>query len=664
MTSLTWPFGRLVEHFVRPGGEREDDPRGRGWAASAEFASLSEILDLANVIIHDVEGKILHWTAGCERLYGWTRQEAVGQVVHELLKTEYRLPRSEIVAALSESGSWEGEIEHRTKAGSAVSIASQWVARKSEDNPIRFVLQTNNDITGLKRAQAELAAREAHLRSILDTVPEAMIVIDEQGQVTSFSAAAAKLFGYGAEEVIGRNVRMLMPEPYRSEHDGYIGNYLRTGEARIIGYGRLVKGQTKDGEVFPMELAVGEARANGQRIFTGFVRDLTSRQKMEDELRQSQKMEAVGQLTGGVAHDFNNLLTVITANLEMLTPRLSDPDQRELAKEAQDAALDGAKLAAQLLAFGRRQPLNAKSTDIGPLVSNFADLLRRTLGESIELRILVVGSAHLTVVNSSQLLNALLNLAINARDAMPRGGQLTVEITHARLDADYAQTYPDIRTGRYVLITVTDTGSGMSEEVRRRAFEPFFTTKPTGAGTGLGLSMVYGFVKQSGGNIQLYSEAGRGTSVRVFLPLSDGVGTGATPTAVEARADDLPRGSETILLVEDDPRLRRVLGKRLKSLGYQIIEAESGRAALDQLAARPEIALIFTDMVMPGGMTGNDLAHAALAVKPGVKILFTSGYAEPAIARLGLKAGAWLKKPYTADELAEKVRAVLHDPQA
>ena len=631
---------------------------------SAEFASLVDVLDLANVIIHDLEGKILHWTTGCERLYGWTRQEAVGQIVHHLLKTRYPVLRSEIAAALRERGSWEGELEHQTKSGSAASIASLWVARKSDDNAIRFVLQTNSDITGLKRAQADLATREAHLLSILDTVPEAMIVIDEQGLVTSFSAAAAKLFGYHPEEVIGRNVRMLMPEPYRAEHDGYIANYLRTGEARIIGYGRLVKGLTKNGAVFPMELAVGEARANGQRIFTGFVRDLTSRQKMEEELRQSQKMEAVGQLTGGVAHDFNNILTAITANLEMLYPRLGDTEQREHVKEALDAAQDGAKLAAQLLAFGRRQTLNPKPTDVAPLVSNFADLLRRTLGEAVELRIVVVGSAHLAVVDPSQLQNALLNLAINARDAMPRGGRLTIEIANVRLDADYAQTYPDIRTGRYVLVTVTDTGSGMSEEVRRRAFEPFFTTKPTGAGTGLGLSMVYGFVKQSGGNIQIYSELGHGTSVRVFLPLAESVEMSAAPNAVQAPEADLPTGAETILLVEDDPRLRRVLSKRLRSLGYEIIEADSGAAAMAQLATRPEVEMIFTDMVMPGGMTGYELAQSASAIKPDIKVLFTSGYAEPATARLGLKAGAWLKKPYTADELAEKVRAVLHHPQS
>ena len=219
-------------------------------------------------------------------------------------------------------------------------------------------MQINSDITELKRVQAELMNREAHLRSILDTVPEAMIVIEESGIVSSFSAAAAQLFGYRPEEVIGRNVKMLMPTPYRDEHDGYIGRYLGTGEARIIGYGRVVQGLTKAGQIFPMELAVGEARAGAQRIFTGFIRDLTTRQKMEAELRQSQKMEAIGQLTGGVAHDFNNLLTVIAGNLELIEAGLGNSSQREMLRDAQAAVQDGAKLTSQLLAFGRRQPLN------------------------------------------------------------------------------------------------------------------------------------------------------------------------------------------------------------------------------------------------------------------------------------------------------------------
>jgi len=628
-------------------------------ATTVELTSLAEILDLANVIIHDVGGKILYWTAGCERLYGWSREEALGQVVHKLLKTKYRLPRSRIVAKLRQQGSWQGEFEHQKKDGSTVSVSSLWVALKSKDGVIHSVLQNNSDISSLKRAQDEIAAREAHLRSILDTVPEAMIVIDAKGSVTSFSAAAAQLFGYSPEEVIGQNVKMLMPEPYRAEHDDYVRRYLSTGEARIIGYGRVVRGLTKQGAVFSMELAVGEARSNGQRIFTGFIRDLTTRQKMEDELRQSQKMEAIGQLTGGLAHDFNNLLTVISGNLEMLETTIRDSKQRELLKEAQDAAQDGAKLTGQLLAFGRRQPLNPEPIDLAPLISNFSDLLRRTLGESVELNIRITGSGHRCVVDAPQLQSALLNLAINSRDAMPRGGSLTIEVSKTRLDADYAQMYPEIRIGRYVLIAVTDTGSGMSEEVRQRAFEPFFTTKPTGAGTGLGLSMVYGFVKQSGGNIQIYSEPARGTSVRIFLPLAEIVLSSDESARGASEIGAMPQGSGTILVVEDDARVRRVTSKRLRGLGYHVVEADNGTAALALLAAHPEIAMIFTDVVMPGGMNGDEMVEAALAGRPDLKVLFTSGYAEPAVARQGMGADAWLKKPYTALELAEKIRGIL-----
>jgi PAS domain S-box-containing protein len=635
-----------------------DQTIGKGETGADGLAELARILDLTNLVVHRVDGAILHWTTGCERLYGWTKAEAAGRIVYDLLATKYPQPREAILAQLRDKGSWQGELEHRGKDGSAISIASLWAAQRSADGAVHTILQTNNEITGLKRAQSELAAREAHLRSILDTVPEAMVVIDESGLITSFSAAAGQLFGYAEEEVLGRNVKMLMPPPYREGHDGYLDRYMKTGEARIIGYGRVVTGLSKDGATFPMELAVGEARTSGKRIFTGFIRDLTSRQRMEEELRQSQKMEAIGQLTGGLAHDFNNLLTVITGNLEMLEASLEKPAQRELLQEAQDAALDGAKLTGQLLAFGRRQPLNPQLADIGQIVADFADLLRRTLGEAIELRTIVTGSPHLAVVDASQLQNALLNLVINARDAMERGGRLTIEISQARLDADYAQMYPEVRTGRYGLIAVTDTGAGMSEEVRQRAFEPFFTTKAMGAGTGLGLSMVYGFVKQSGGH-QLYSEPERGTSVRIFLPSADTTAQAKESSAQEAHAAALPRGSQTILVVEDDARVRRVTVARLRSLGYQVIEADNGKAALAALAGHPELALIFTDVVMPGGMNGDELAEAALVQRPDVKILFTSGYAEPAIATQGMGAGAWLKKPYTAAELAHKIQEVL-----
>lgn len=628
-------------------------------ATEGQLDAVTRFLDDANLIVHGLDGVISRWTAGCEHLYGWRKEEAVGQVVHELLATKFPEPLEVIRQRVQAEHSWEGEVVHRHRNGQSITVASRWVAVNPLPGAHTIIIQANNDITDMKRAQNDLAEREAHLRSILDTVPEAMVVIDEAGIITSFSAAAEQLFGYVSKDVCGRNVKMLMPSPDREAHDGYLARYMTTGERRIIGYGRVVTGQRKDGSLFPMELAVGEALTNGKRIFTGFIRDLTSRQRIEEELRQSQKMEAIGQLTGGLAHDFNNLLTVISGNLEMIEDKLADQKLVGLLREAQDAAEDGAKLTGQLLAFGRRQPLNPKLVDVGQLVNGFSDLLRRTLGETIELRTVVSGASNEALVDGSQLQNALLNLGLNARDAMPRGGKLTIDISRVKLDVDYAQMYPHVRTGEYVLISVTDTGSGMTPEVKEKAFEPFFTTKGVGAGTGLGLSMVYGFAKQSGGNIQLYSEVGQGTSVRIFLPAAqeekaESRSEAATPIAT------VPGGTEKILVVEDDPRVRRVAVSRLVDFGYEVVEASNGAEALEQLERNQDIALLFTDVIMPGGMTGDELANHVRASRPGMKVLFTSGYAEPAIAGRELaQSGSWLKKPYTARELATRLRQLL-----
>jgi PAS domain S-box-containing protein len=468
------------------------------------------------------------------------------------------------------------------------------------------------------------------------------------------------LFGYAAAEVVGRNVSMLMPEPFRSEHDGYLARYQATGERRIIGIGRVVKAKRKDGTVFPIELSIGEAALpGGKRLFTGFVRDLTARERMEEDLRQAQKMEAVGQLTGGIAHDFNNLLTVILGNLEMLEARLGGDDrQRTLLREAVETARLGAQLTDRLLAFGRRQPLDPRLVDVGRLVADMSVLLQRTLGETVEVRSVIAVDGALTLVDPAQLQNAILNLALNARDAMPEGGMLTIEVTKTELDADYAQMHSEVRPGRYLVLAVTDTGRGMSAEVRERAFEPFFTTKGVGAGSGLGLSMVYGFVKQSGGQVQLYSEVGHGTTVRLFLPLA-GEEAGREEGTAPALGAFRSRG-ETILVVEDESRVRRVSVARLLDLGYRVLEASDGPAALAMLQRHPEIDLLFTDLVMPGGMTGRELAEEAQRRQDGLKVLFTSGYAQPEMVRRGLPPrGAWLKKPYTAAELAAVLREVL-----
>lgn len=629
-------------------------------ASATQLTDLLSLLDPINFIVHTHDGIISDWSSGSTDLFGWSKEDAIGLHVTELLSPEPSISLDSQAAHLRNAGAWKANLEYRHKDGHTISVLSRWLAAGQNADGQPVVLQINEDFRAAATIQENLAAREAHFRSILKTVPEAMVVIDEAGIITSFSATAEDLFGYEAEEVEGRNVSMLMPQPDRGNHDNYIHNYLRTGQRRIIGLGRVVKGLRKDGSTFPMELAVGEAISNGKRIFTGFIRDLTSRHKIEEELRQAQKMEAIGQLTGGLAHDFNNLLTIISGNLEMLEMRVRDPKAQELLREAQGATDDGAKLTGQLLAFGRRQPLNPRLMDLGQMVSSFAELIRRTIGDRIELRTVIRAGENEALVDGPQLQNALLNLTLNARDAMPSGGQLIIEVSRNHLDFDYAQMYPQVRAGDYVLISVTDTGSGMSEEVKQRAFEPFFTTKTMGAGTGLGLSMVYGFVRQSGGHIQIYSEPGQGTSIRLFLPAIQGDAKPADHASEqESPAFDFPGGTEKILVVEDDARVRRVAVARLETMGYEVHQAANGVEALSVLEQQPGFALVFTDIAMPG-MSGDQLAGHVRERWPEVRILFTSGYAEPEVAGKQLAADeSWLKKPYTARELAMQLRALL-----
>jgi len=557
------------------------------------------------------------------------------------------------------------EWEVRFDDGRSIALLYNATALRDTTGAVIGAMSTAVDITERKRSEAALREREARLQSILDTVPEALITINNRGLIESFSRSAETLFGYRAEEAIGRNVSMLMPSPHREEHDGYIARYVRTGERRIIGTGRVVQAQRKDGSQFPVELAVGEVKVGERLLFTGFIRDLTANQKIEQELRQAQKMEAVGQLTGGIAHDFNNLLTVILGNLEMLEMRLTDghptdPVQAELAREARETAEHGARLTESLLAFGRRQPLQPRLTDVGMLVGEMTPLLRRTLGETVRVTGRSDNDLWPVLVDPSQLQNALLNLAINARDAMPCGGRLTITPENTELDADYARMHPEVRAGRYVLIAITDTGTGMPRDVQERAFEPFFTTKEVGAGSGLGLSMVYGFVKQSGGHVAIYSEPGHGTTIRMYLPRAAVMDEALEDHEPQATAEAYQGRGETVLLVEDEPRVRRMTLMRMQALGYRVLEAANGPAALAVLDQHPEIDLLFTDMVMPGGMTGSELADAVRAMRPEIKVLFTSGYAEPDVVRRGqVVETRLLKKPYTTLELARTLREVV-----
>ena len=368
-------------------------------------------------------------------------------------------------------------------------------------------------------------AQAAKLRGILESAVTAIITIDDRGLIESINPATERLFGYGPAELVGQNVKVLMPEPYKAEHDGYITNYQTTGVKKIIGIGREVSGRRKDGTTFPLHLSVSQFFADGRRYFTGMIHDLSDRKHVEEALRESerrlaqaQKMEAVGQLTGGIAHDFNNLLLVITGNHELLEQQLDRDEHKVLLKEAQDAAVLGSKLTDQLLTFARRRHMDAQVIQLNDQVVGITDMLRRTLGEHVMLSTSLARSVWPILADPGQFQSAIVNMAVNARDAMTQGGKLVIETRNIVLDGDHADFHAELKPGEYVQLSISDTGSGMSPDVRDRVFEPFFTTKEKGRGTGLGLAMVYGFVKQAGGHITIYSETRTRHDVQSLFP--------------------------------------------------------------------------------------------------------------------------------------------------
>jgi nitrogen-specific signal transduction histidine kinase/ActR/RegA family two-component response regulator len=392
--------------------------------------------------------------------------------------------------------------------------------------------------------------------------------------------------------------------------------------------------------------------------------DITKQKRAELQLSQAQRIEAVGQLTGGIAHDFNNLLTSILLNADVLASVIEDTDTRSLAEAIRTAAERGADLTRRLLAFGRRQMLEPRPTNIKELLDGMEQLLHRSLGEHIQITSQHAAGLWHATVDPGQLENAVVNLAVNARDAMPGGGQLTIETTNVRFDSGDVALDPDLKIGDYVAIAVQDNGCGMTPDVKERAFEPFFTTKDVGKGTGLGLSMVYGFVKQSGGHVRISSEAGSGTVVRLYLPraAAENTRSESAPSAQSA----LPTGDETILFVEDDPMVRQHTERLILTLGYRVVTAESAVSALAQVeeGCRPD--LLFTDIVMPGGVNGRQLALRLRQRWPDLRVLYTSGYAHGSLAVDGesVPSRHVLGKPYRRADLANKLRAVLDEPAA
>ena len=625
------------------------------------------------------------------------------------------------------------------------------------------------------------------LEALLNEAVGAIITIDEQGIMLNVNPAAERLFGYAVSELIGNNVKMLMPEPHRGEHDGYLDNHVRTGVKKIIGIGRNVEGMRKDGSLFPMHLAVSSFYVEGTRYFSGIIHDLSEQERIQSEhsrqssifeavfnnvpnaliitdhernitlcnraveetfghrvedlvgqhihclhvsreesdqigeliaslptgapieplradylredgtvfpgqfvgahivdttgksigflsliwditqdleqrkaLSAAQRMDAFGQLTGGIAHDFNNLLTVIMGNHELLEMVLSGEREITLLKRAQDAAEMGARLTNRLLTFARRRQLEPNLINLNEQVLGMADLLRRTLGSDLTFSTKLSPRLPNIKADPSEVENAILNLSINARDAMEGNGRLVIETAVIETDREMEGGEGWLVPGKYVRLSVSDTGAGMDKDVLSRAFEPFFTTKEQGKGTGLGLSTVYGFARQTGGTATIYSELGNGTTINLYFPAFE-----ESPKSL-AESDDAThvvptsRG-EMILVVEDNDDVRAVTEQRLAKLGYRVLAAASGPEAVQLLEANREVELVFSDVVMPGGMTGLDVAQWVREHRPSTKVLLTSGFAEDVIgANEELAPGLEvLRKPYSQQSLANALRRAL-----
>ena len=556
------------------------------------------------------------------------------------------------------------------------------------------------DVTAERAAMAELKVSEERFRLLSDTVPAFIFITDDNGEMTYTNTAFQDYTGKTSDELLGMgwartvhrddrgipekawSAAVTNQQPYAAEyrfrsHAGEFRSFMcrATPVRDAAGHIRQWVGTCSDvqdainarraAETLNEELEakVKTRTAELQSALATLQSEVVEREKAEAQVRQMQKIESIGQLTGGIAHDFNNMLAVVLGSLEIVKRRIgSDPDRALIAIEnAEEGARRAAELTARLLAFSRQQPLAPEPVDANKLVSGMSTLLRSTIGEQIEIETVLAGGLWKTYIDPPQLENAILNLCVNARDAMPDGGKLTIETHNCHLDENYAVNNPDVQAGQFVLVCVSDTGTGMPPAVIERAFDPFYTTKDVGKGTGLGLSQVYGFVKQSGGHIKIYSEDGNGTTIKLYLPRYFGAGKVGAPTAVND-GKNLPRAKsgEVVLVVEDEDRVREVSTEQLRDLGYTILDASNGARALQLLTENERVDLIFTDIVMPE-MNGRALADEALKLRADLKILYTTGYTRNAVVHNGVldHGTEFIAKPYTGSALASKVRSVL-----
>jgi PAS domain S-box-containing protein len=613
-------------------------------------------LDL--ILVTDRKGIVTRVSPSSLEIVGYRPDEMVGRSGAEFIyeadleatKTEMRLARKG-----RQTRNFETRYVH--KDGRAVSLA--WSGVWSEPEQKHFFF--GRDMTERNAAEKKLEKARAFFDAIIESLPAMLLVRTvADGKVVLVNSAAEQLLGYDRSEIIGKTAIDLLPHQearnvlLQDEQTLLMGKAVEneyTLTTRKLGVRRVrMKG-------FPLL----EEQGNTQYIVT-FAEDVTVQRQTEDQLFQAQKMEAVGQLTGGLAHDFNNLLAVIIGNLDIMAELLpSAPEHAELGAAALEAALSGAELTRRLLAFARRQPLKPEEVDANELVSGITKLLARTLGENIKITLDLDPATKPVFVDRVQLETAIANLANNARDAMPAGGQLFVATRNGHLDLDYIEKHPEVQSGEYVTIEISDTGQGMAPEIVERIFEPFYTTKGVGKGTGLGLSMVFGFLKQSAGHISVYSEPGLGTTFRLYLqPTPSG-----SPANVVVEAPPLQpdyENEQTVLVVEDNSSLRTVVVKQLEVIGLRVLEAENAQVALEVLKHEPWVDLVFTDVVLPGNMDGYALAGAIKENYPNLKIVMTSGFPGMRFNETELANGLpLLSKPYRKQDLVRMVREVLDE---
>ena len=613
----------------------------------------------------DLHGNCTFVNSACVQMLGYRDQsDLIGKNMHELTHhtkadgTEYPVDECKIYRAFLLGNGSHVDDELLWRADGSSFPAEYWSYPISRNGEMVGSVITFLDISIRRQAEASVRREKARLSAILDLAIKAVVCVDENQRIRIFNNGAEAIFGYAADEVLGQRVGMLLPENFRHAHENYVANFTRLDNPRRMGPQRQqVLGLRKDGSEFPAAVSISMIEVGGEKILTAALDDLTEKQQIDQKLQQVQKMEAVGQLTSGIAHDFNNILAIVMGNLELAEDAVkNDEDVRDYLSGALRGAQRGADLNRQLLTFSRQQVMEDKTTDVGEIVRGMTGLLKRTLGEDIEIETTVGARDCFSDLDPAQLESAILNLAINARDAMPQGGKLRIEVAIS-LPGDYVSA-PDIEE-EMVRISVSDTGTGMTEEVKGRALEPFFTTKAVGAGSGLGLSMVHGFVTQAGGELEINSEVEKGTTIHMMLPMA---------VAVENMSDtytgsEWPRSAnrEVVLVVEDHREVRDVVVTYLGDLGYQVLEAEDGKRAIKILESFSSIDLILSDLVLPGGMRGEEVVEQAKIVLPDVKALYMSGNPFRSADSFGLDGRqiSLLRKPFSKAALAQAVRACL-----